>query len=244
MINVFKSMCYRIITNRVTYYSMFLAVALPFLLVISAISATGESTTILGVIDSITLLGMVVVFVPISLFICNDYSNKTLYYEVMNGHSRFDVYTGRTLAVVLLGFVIYNIQLFVTLLMSSVFMNYQLAGEGVTTAVCKIVCVELCVLGYLLFFSFTALALKNIIISISVNWFGLIGSCLVAQWDEHLVTDSGDAISSIFGSGVIRCALANKFSESAFTMAVLIAIALIIVFYLLGLYIFKKSEFY
>lgn len=244
MINVFKSMCYRIITNRVTYYAMFLAVALPFLLIISAITATEGDTTILGVIDSITLLGMVVVFIPISIFICNDYSNKTLYYEVMNGHSRFDVYTGRTLAVVLLGFVIYNIQLFVTLFMSSVLMNYQLAGEGVITAVYKIVCVELCVLGFLLFFSFTALALKNIIISISVNWFGLIGSSLVAQWDEHLVTDSGDAISSIFGSGVIRCALANKFSNSSFTMAVLIAVALIIGFYLLGLYIFKKSEFY
>lgn len=241
MINICKAMFYRIIKSRVTLYCFILSIAFPFLLVLSS-TTSATYVDIKSILDSVNLMGLAVIFVFISIFICNDYRSKTLYYEVMNGHHRYQVYTGRALVVILFGFIMFNIQLIITLVMSNLTINYQLTSQGNGIAVLKIIAVELCVLGFLMFFAFTALALKNIIISFSVSWFGLICSNIVVIFDEYEITSTGTTISSVLGSGAIKYALAGDFSNIWFTICIMVSIVLILFFYFMGLFIFKKSE--
>ena len=68
MINICKAMFYRIIKSRVTLYCFILSIAFPFLLVLSS-TTSATYVDIKGILDSVSIMGLAVIFVFISIFI-------------------------------------------------------------------------------------------------------------------------------------------------------------------------------
>ncbi len=105
MTSIVKSSIYRLKISKLYLYSAIVAVGLGIVFYFLAkmnlaydASYTNVYETIRGDVDNWVFMGfMIIMFIIISL-IGNDFKDKTIYYEVMGGHSRTEVILGRALA--------------------------------------------------------------------------------------------------------------------------------------------------
>ncbi len=242
MCDVFKAMCLKMLKTRVTWYMLFFSIAFPLVISSTALVAEGDDI-IFGVFDNIVILGMTIVMAFVCIYLCNDFRNKTIYYEIMAGHSRSEVYQGRTLAVSLFALVFFNIQLIITLSLMYFITDCNIFSYGIGFAMLKIILIELLSIAYIVFFTSSALAAKNIIVSVSICWAGIIISQLTSVLNEYKITPDGYPLSAIFGSRVIPTAIVEPFSIATFSLAIGIALAITIISYLIGVYCFKRTQF-
>lgn len=241
MSDVFKAMCFRIVKSRVFWYALFFSFAFAGVMSLTPL-AENSPDVIYGVIDNIVIIGFTIVMVLVCVYSCGDFGNKTIYYEIMNGHSRRDVYLGRLLALSLFAFILFNIQIIVSLILIHLLTNYNLFAEGIGLAVLKIITAEICSVAYIVFFGALSIVAKNMVVSISLGWFGIIASQLVVLFDNYEITSDGNTLKTILGSGAIKFAIADSFSMSRFVLANIISVVLIVAFYVIGLKLFKNSQ--
>lgn len=245
MCDVFKAMCLKMLKSRITWYVLFFSIAFPVVISTTALVAEGSDINIIiyGVFDNIVLMGMTIVMVFVCIYLCNDFGNKTIYYEIMAGHRRAEVYAGRTLAVSLFALVIFNIQVIITLVLLYFITGCNIAFEGIGLAILKMILIEFLSIAYIIFFTSIALAAKNIIVSLSIGWAGIIISQLTSIFNDYKITPDGYSLSAIFGSRVIPTAIVEPFSIITFSLAIVFTLVITIVSYFIGAYCFKKSQF-
>ena len=244
MIDVFKAMCYRIYKSRVVYYALFFAVAFAVAISFTALNQdeVSDNAIIYGIYDNITIMGMTMILVFISIYQCNDFKNKTLYYEVMGGHSRIEVFTGRLTSLTLFSVIICNIQIWLSIVMLNLWMNVEFFKDGVIISTLKIIGAELLVLAYIIYFITCSFIGKNFIVTLSLGWAGIVISQLTSLLNRFDIIKSGIKVSYIFGSRVIAFLFAESFSVSQFLSSSVISLMIIFICILIGKNNFKNSD--
>lgn len=105
MTDIIRASIYRLKISKLHLYSGAVALGLGLMFCFLSksnlaydVSYTSIYEIIRGNIDSWVFFGFVIVMVLIVSYIGNDFKDKTIYYEVMGGHSRREVLLGRVIA--------------------------------------------------------------------------------------------------------------------------------------------------
>jgi len=242
MINVFKATCYRIRKTRVFLYVILFSALLGVVIPLSAFSETEfVMESVCGVIDKTFFFIPLIILVFIEVCNCGDFGNKTIYYEIMHGHKRSEIYAGRMLSFLLFTEIIFHIQLGLTFGILSFLPNYTLLIVTFPQIILKFFCLQLFYISFVMFFVACSFICRNIIVGLSLCWFGIIAIMLAPFFDKYIKIDS-KGISNYMGIYVPKYLILERFSGTHFALCSVFSFALIALFYCIGYAVFSKTD--
>lgn len=242
MINVFKATCYRIRKSRILVYAILCSAMFGIVIPLMAFSETEfVMESVCGVIDKTFFFIPLIILVFIEVCNCGDFGNKTIYYEIMHGHKRSEIYAGRTLSFLLFTEIIFHIQLGLTFGVLSFLPNYTLLIDTFPQIILKLFCLQLFYISFVMFFVACSFICRNMIASLSISWFGIIAVMLTQFFDKYIRIDENN-ISNYIGFSVPEYLILERFSNTHFALCSLFSFALIAVFYCIGYAVFSKTD--
>ena len=199
---------------------------------------------LLGNIDTCTMFNMITIIAFVSLYIGNEFKNKTNFHLIMNGHSRFHVYFGKLCAItpyVLILGIIQNLIIFLLL-------NIMIGGDYIQREIPYFVLQSVaCTIVY---YSYAVLSLS--LVFVFENTLGGIGGSLMVITFYNLffmlldylstVVIFGHKISEYFITFVFRYLISDS-SNIGYVISLTVLYLLISVLYVrIGYFRFKKDD--
>ena len=187
MKNIFKAMIYRMSKSRILVYSIICSVVFPLALSLIGIFSENREQGIYGTWDNFFFMGNLIYLVFVCAYNCSDYKNKTINFEIMNGHSSAEVFMGRALALLAVAEIMFNIGMVITHLVLSNSTAYSSIVENNEMYVLRIVSIEMVFLAYIVFYVFMSFVARNTIIALVMSWIGFAIGGLVVFFDNKII---------------------------------------------------------
>ncbi len=242
MNSIFKAMVYRIIKGRVFVYTLVWSIVFPIVLSFVGLLSDNEQG-IYGTWDNFFFIGNLIYFVFVCAYNCADYKNKTINFEVMNGHSPMEIFIGRLSALVLFVLIMFNIGFVILhciLMNSPIYVNFM-QNDGLNIG--KILAIELVVLSYVVFYVVLSFVIRNMLASLLASWMGFAFSGLVVILDNQEMMSTIKKISSIIGPYTVKWIVLEDFSYRQGIVSVICSLTLISLFLFAGSMNIFKQEF-
>lgn len=244
MNSIMKATWYRIRKGKEFKYSLLVVIGFAITTIISAVPQMGTdyNSIIYGVVNNSAFFSIVILLAFNCIVIGSDFRDKTLFYEVMSGHSRGEVFIGRLLVCTIISILLFNILFSVSLgIVFSIISNSYSMTIPFSELFIKILLCNYVELFYIIMFICISFITKNLVSGLAGGWLFVIIS-----WGGALFSDTIKLgtipISNIMGilsfHNIISSALSVEYS----------AYILIIYTFGIGLFIyitkiiFSKSE--
>ena len=236
--------------QRIKYTRAFVKTLLVFLVIslatlISGVAQMNEYTLeeFLGAVDTCTMFSTIILISFISITMGSEFKNKTIYYTIMNGHTRKEVYFGKVIGflpyIILLSLIqnviMYSIFAF---MINNIFFDQYINNVILSSVAYTVTYISYSVLS--LTFSF-----------ISRNTIGGIGGSLLIivafNIIFYLINLSGVKLfsfelSNLFGMFIFRFLLENNTNVVFQFIAILVYTMLSGIYLCIGYNIFKKED--
>lgn len=241
MNNIFMAMNYRILKSRIAIYTPFFTILIGLVFPILAFAADEPLAGLYGTIDNIFFMCNLIFMFFICAYNCADFKNRTINYEVMNGHKKSEIFWGRTLAFLLYLECGFHITFFTALFILQKEVRFKQIIFAGTHFIARVITIEAIVFAYILYYIVCSFCVKNMITAMLICWLGFGISGLGGLLNDY-ITVAGLAPERIIGMYAIKFMLLEDFSYRQCAAACIAAIAFILIFFILGLQVFSKKD--
>lgn len=243
MSNIFQAMLYRIMKSKIAVYSLICCIIFGVLFSIVAMNAEDTIQGIYGTMDNMFYISNLIFLVFVCAYNCSDYKNKTINYEVMNGHSSWEIFLGRLLAFVLCIEIMFHLELLVIHLILSRVQEYSIIISQNGNYLLRILTLDLVVLAYAVYYVVCSFVARKMIAGILFSWLGFAISGLVVTLNSVLVFENGTLFAALVGANSMKYIMLGGFSVWQSAVTVTIALIFIIMFLVIGLVNVNRQEY-
>ena len=243
MSNIFKAMIYRILKSKILVYTLLCSVVFPFVLSFVGLWSENEEQAFYGTWDNFFFIENLVFLVFVCAYNCADYKNKTINFEVMNGHSPLAIFGGRTFAFVVFVEIMFNVGFAITHFMLKTNLMYASIVSNHQFGVLRIVTIEVILLTYLIYYVVCSFVLRNTLFALVVSWMGFAFSGIVVFLDDIVYLPNGDRLSTIIGANTVKFIMLDETTVSKLLLTILISVSFSIVLLVIGFKNVSKQEF-
>lgn len=112
MVNIMKASFYSLKKSKSLWYATVTAILIGTAMGF-ATYVQGEETrsAVVGSIDNWIFMSMLIIMIFVTSYLGGDFRNKTIYYEIMSGHSSSEIVIGRMIPIVISSIIILSLEL-------------------------------------------------------------------------------------------------------------------------------------
>lgn len=112
MYDIMAASFYRFRKSRDLFYAILVAIIIGASMGFATYMQNEEvRLSVVGSIDNWTFMSFLIIMIFITTYLAGDFRNKTIYYEIMSGHSSSKIVIGRMIPVVIFSIIILSVEL-------------------------------------------------------------------------------------------------------------------------------------
>lgn len=241
MYNIMKATFYTFRKSKAVFYSIFIVLFVGLAIGFSTYMQDKEMiAAIPGNVENWMFNGFLIVMIFIATILGDDFRNKTIYYEVMNGHKRNEIILGRMIPTLLFSCIILWLGLIGTYSFGVIWGDWGRVLGSFNVIFIRYVLLVWNSLPFIAFCILSTFTARNIVTSIVLDW-GVFILLRLPLLIRVLGIDSGES-SNIWLYFNMRKIISHPVTYSFCFEIIIIGTIKFILIMILAIWLFKRAD--